>query len=202
MVSRYSRIVTLNNNNDIFLNTLRSNYYKIKEYLEKHTLFNINSYKKDDIYENTLLHISIKNKNYSITKLLLEEYNADPYKKNAFNESPFLIAIKNSDVVIIKLLNDTLMQSYVNKNNKLDANNKLLTNSNKKLKSDYDSIKNSNKRLRDEIDDDEYSYKGKYKKIKTSYDTLKTDHVKVKTKVIKIEEANKNMMTLLRKNKD
>lgn len=161
-----------------------------------------------DEYNQNLLHIAVKCKNYNLVKHLLSK-QIDKNKRNLFGETPFDIAIKNHDIKMMEILlgnenlkidNDylkslnnglTMKLDEMDKNNlKLLQTNTELTQKNSLLKIKLDEDTLNRKRHRDDID----SYICENKRLKIENDKLKNDNeiMKETIKIMREDLKKKN----------
>ena len=192
--------VELDVKNSLIRNTLKSNTNIVKKMIAEHNV-NVNSNNLTDDYDQNLLHISVKTKNYELAQHLVG-IGINKNKKNMLYESPFDIAMKNGDQKMLEILFEGESNSIfkienarlIDRVSDLETNNKKLIDTNKEL-----TIKNgalhiqlddqikSRKRKFDECD----SYCLENKKLKVEITQLKADNVTLQETIKNLRESMK-----------
>lgn len=102
MFSFYRSTITEDTKLSLFAAARKSNTtYVMKTIKEKN--INVSDWSLIDDYEQTLLHIAVKTKNYTLAQELMD-MKMSPIKKNMFEETPMDIALRNNDIKMIILL--------------------------------------------------------------------------------------------------
>jgi len=189
--------VELNVRDSLLKNTLRSNTYYVKKMIVEHNV-NLNSNNLTDDYDQNLLHIAVKTKNYELAKyLVVNGINKD--KKNMLYESPYDIAMKNGDQKMLEILFDGESSSMLKLENTrlsdrisdLETNNKKLIETNKDL-----TIKNG--ALHIQLDDAIKSKKRKF----DEYDVVWTENKRLKTEITQLKFDNSTLQETIKSLRD
>jgi ankyrin repeat protein len=177
-VTRKSIITTIKNND----------LYAFRSILSTKNLL-VNDSSLIDQYQNTLLHLSVMYKAYSIVEYLLR-HNVDQEKINAFGETPFDLAVKDNNTKMIKTLSNLtgLKEdlTYVKSQNKiLDEKVKDLKVCNDKLLKTNQDLTMKNNYLKIQLETE--------KTYKRKYDQLSEETTKLRVENDKIKDENKTL---------
>ena len=181
-----------------------SSTIQLQNYVEANRI-DLKNLNLTDDYDQTLLHIAVRTKNYNLSKYLIGN-GINKNKFNRFNETPIDIAMKNNDCEMLQILFDNqvdknLMIQFKNENIRLNErvkdvenNFKTIVEANKKLTQEkniliinLDNEKNSRKRKADECD----LYEGEIKKLRTENNRLKTDNTTLSNTITNIRGSMK-----------
>ncbi len=168
---------------NIFKNAARSNTLYVKNLLFTNNI-NVNDSNLVDDYNQTLLHIATKTKNYNLATYLIDN-GANITKKDSFNESSFDIAMKNYDAKMVGiLLGQEKTNSYNNTTTKLKESVKGLEELNKKYSTENVTLITNNTNLTAEN-----------KSLNTKNVTLTTENKSLNTKNVALTTENKSLNT-------